>query len=383
MRTYYIFTLGCQMNIADSQKITTILDSLGYKSASEYEADLIVINACSVRQKAVDRIWGGIKKWQKSDKKIILTGCVLPADRKKFAQKGIRFFPIQNLFDLKKLKKSQDKHSNIPCLAGRQVQNIGGSINNYFEIKPKFKIKSKHEKDNDIAYVPIMTGCDNFCSYCAVPLTRGREKSRPIKDVVSDAKRALKNGSKEILLLGQNVNSYGIKKLRSSTNYLKNSGKFIKLLKTIDSLPGKFTFNFISSNPDDMSDGLIKTLAKLKKWPRELHLPLQSGDDTILRKMNRKYTSNQYLVLVKNLKSQISNLKISTDIIVGFPAETKKQYDNTVKFCRKIKFKKAYISQYSPRPGTAAAKLDDDVPALEKKRRWNKLDKFINHTHNQ
>lgn len=328
---YHIFTLGCQMNISDSQRIATKLDELGYRSAPEKEADLVIVNACSVRQKAVDRIWGKIKIWQTHDKKILLTGCVLPEDRKKFAEKGIGY---SNFHD--------DK---------------------FFDIIPHFTSR--------ISYIPIMTGCDNFCSYCAVPYTRGREKSRPMKDIILDVKRALQGSSKEILLLGQNVNSYQY--------------GFANLLKEIDKIPGDFKFNFISSNPHDMTAEIITTLAQLKKWPHELHLPLQAGDDKILRKMNRKYTAKQYLKLVSNLKLKIpaspaggKNLSLTTDIIVGFPGETKKQFLNTVKICKKIKFNKAFIAQYSPRPGTLAAKLKDDVPAVEKKRRWLILEKLIN-----
>lgn len=328
---YFIFTLGCQMNISDSQRIAKKLEEIGYKPASEKEAGLVVVNACSVRQKAVDRIWGKIKIWQAQKKKIILTGCVLPADRKKFAEKGIDY---SNFHD-----------------------------KNFFDIIPK--------NLTPITYIPIMTGCDNFCSYCAVPLTRGREKSRPMKDIILDVKRALNSSSKEILLLGQNVNSYQY--------------GFVKLLKEIDKIPSDFKFNFISSNPHDMTNEIITAIAKLKKWPHELHLPLQSGDDEILHKMNRRYTSAQYLRLIENLKLKINaspkakkNLKLSTDIIVGFPGETKKQFNKTVKICKKIKFDKAYIAQYSPRPGTVAAKLKDDVPQKEKKRRWLVLEKLIN-----
>lgn len=336
---YFILTLGCQMNISDSQRIGQKLDTLGYKSAPEKEADLVIINACSVRQTAVDRIWGKIKLWQ--DKKIFLTGCILPQDKKKFLAKGINIFNIKDLPDL--IKTS--------------------NLKEYFNIKPKLSGK--------IAYIPIMTGCDNFCSYCAVPYTRGREVSRPFKDIIKEVNEALKNKYSKILLLGQNVNSYKY--------------GFIKLLQTIDNLPEEFEFNFMSSNPHDMSQNLIDCFSKLKKWPHELHLAMQSGDDKILKKMNRKYTSRQYLRLIKNLKSQIpaspaggSNLKITTDIIVGFPSETKKQFENTVKICKKIGFDKAYISKYSPRPGTAAAKLKDDVSKEEKKRRWLILDQLIN-----
>ncbi len=312
------------MNIADSERIAAILENSSYHFATEKEADLVVVNACSVRQKAVDRVWGGIKKWQEAKKKIILTGCVLPADRKKFAQKGIEY---------------TDFHSP-----------------NFFNIIP--------HNLSPITYIPIMIGCNNFCSYCAVPFTRGREVSRPISDIMREIKTALTRGDKEILLLGQNVNSYKF--------------GFSKLLKKIDSLPSDFKFNFISSNPHDMTDEIIKTFATLKKWPRELHLAMQSGDDKILKKMNRKYTSHQFLKLIENLKIQIPNLKLTTDIIVGFPGETKEQFKNTVKICKKIKFDKAYIAQYSPRPGTAAAKLKDDVSSAEKKRRWKKLDQLIN-----
>ena len=312
------------MNYSDSERITTILQNKKYKSASEKEADLIIVNACSVRQKAVDRIWGKIKKWQKLDKKIILTGCVLPSDKKKFKSRGVEFKNFTN--------------------------------DNFFDIAPHF---SSH-----ISYIPIMTGCDNYCSYCAVPYTRGKEKSRPMENIICDIKRALKNNSKEILLLGQNVNSYKF--------------GFAKLLKKIDSLEGNFSFNFISSNPHDMTDEIIDTFAQLKKWPRELHLPLQSGDDEILKAMNRKYTSKQYLELVRKLRYAICKMRLSTDIIVGFPGETKTQFNNTVKFCKKIKFFKVYIAQYSPRPGTAAEKLNDNVSHDEKKRRWKVLEKLIN-----
>jgi len=328
---YFIFTLGCQMNVSDSERIATILEREGCKASDEKNADLIIVNACSVRQKAVDRIWGKIKIWQPAGKKIVLTGCVLPSDKKKFAKKGIEYTDFHN--------------------------------DNFFDIIPHFTPACRQTRSH-ISYIPIMTGCDNFCSYCAVPLTRGREKSRPIRNVISDIKRALENGSKEILLLGQNVNSYKF--------------GFGKLLKKIDNLPCDFKFNFISSNPHDMTDELIETFAQLKKWPRELHLPLQSGDGEVLKKMNRKYTSNQYLKLVANLKSQISNLKITTDIIVGFPDESKEQFQNTIKLCKKMCFDKAYIAQYSPRPGTASAKLIDDVSKTEKKRRWLILENLIN-----
>jgi tRNA-2-methylthio-N6-dimethylallyladenosine synthase len=364
---YYVLTLGCQMNISDSQRIATKLDEIGYKSAPEKEADLVVVNACSVRQHAVDRVWGGIKKWQAEGKKILITGCVLPSDKKKFTNRNIISFDIKNLNSLDKILSNNASPRNC-------YSNFGATKDeqaDYFQIKPDLKGK--------IAYIPIMTGCDNFCSYCAVPYTRGREVSRPVDDILLEVKNALAEGFKEIWLLGQNVNSYKTAHRSPSTADRKDNKDFIILLKTIDDLPGDFKFNFMSSNPHDMGDELIDCFAELKKWTKELHLAMQSGDDEILRKMNRKYTSGQFLALISKLKSQISDLKLSTDIIVGFPGETKTQFQHTLEVCLKVGFWKAFIGQYSPRPGTVSAKMPDDVPAEEKKRRFQALDKLINH----
>ena len=257
----------------------------------------------------------------------------------------------------------------------------------YFEAcAPPLKVRGGWGKLSH-SYVPIMTGCNNFCSYCAVPYTRGREKSRPANEIIAEVKSLIKNGAKEIMLLGQNVNSY-----KSSTDYrpqttAKNTAvvrsrssvvNFATLLKTINSLPGSFRLSFLTSHPKDMSDDLIKTMAECEKLVKELHLPIQNGDDTILYKMNRRYTAAHYKDLVKKIRQAIPDIKISTDIIIGFPGETKNQFENTVKLCKQINFDKAFIAKYSPRPGTAAARLKDNVPAEEKKRRWRILDTLIN-----
>jgi len=332
---YYIFTLGCQMNIYDSQKIEQYLDSNGCKSASEDEADLIIINACSVRQKAVDRIYGHLKKWQ--GKKIFITGCILPHDKKKLENKVEFFSDIQ---DLKKI------------------------LNKIF---PKSKTDSrllKAESQSE-AFVPIMTGCDNFCSYCAVPYTRGPEISRPEKDIIAEFKKLVTNGAKRIILLGQNVNNF--------------KPSFVDLLRKIINIPGDFKIGFLTSNPWNFPEELVELVANEPKILKEIHLPLQSGDDEILRKMNRHYTAAQYLKLVNNLRFAISDLRLSTDIIVGFPGEIKKAFENTIKLCKKAKFNKAYIAMYSPRPGTSSPKkYRDNVPREEKKRRFQILDNLIN-----
>ena len=344
------------MNISDSQRIESKLNELGYKSASEQDADLVIVNACSVRQHAVDKIWGKLKRWAiLGEKHILITGCILKADALKFRLRNVTTFKITQLDNLKNIINSKKQKEILDSLA-------------YFHLKPDY--------NGQEAYIPIMTGCDNFCSYCAVPYTRGREVSRSTSEIMTEVKSALGQGQKKILLLGQNVNSYNPrKKNRKQFDNLE----YIKLLKEIDDIDADFSFNFMSSNPQDMSDELIDCYANLKKWPKELHLAMQSGDDEILKKMNRKYTSKKFLELVSKLKKQIPNIKISTDIIVGYPGETEKQFENTIRVCKKIGFTQVFIGQYSPRPGTVSAKMTDDISKEEKKRRWEILNKLINH----
>ncbi|MFC1625348.1 tRNA (adenosine(37)-N6)-dimethylallyltransferase MiaA [Patescibacteria group bacterium] len=323
---YHITTYGCQANEADSERIESRLQAMSHKKTSDKKkADLIVINACSVRQSAIDRVLGEIKKHK--NKKIILAGCILKADKHKF----------KNLVD-------EIWHPD-----------------EYFDLKPIYSNK-------DTAFVPIMTGCNNFCSYCAVPFTRGPERSRPAKEIIKEVKiliNPLAGGKyKEIWLLGQNVNSYH---------------SFPKLLKKINALPGKFEIHFMSPHPKDFSDELIKVIAKSKNVAKEIHLPVQSGNNKILKKMNRNYTREQYIRLVNKIRKAMPDIKISTDVIVGFPSETKKQFQNTVDLFKKIKFDKAYISKYSPRTETTAAiTMKDTVPSKEKKQRWQILEKIIN-----
>jgi len=322
---FFITTFGCEANKADSERIETRLRSLGHKKAlDKNRANLIVINACSVRQSAVDRVLGEIKKHK--NKKIILTGCLLEPDRKKLGPKVDEIWHPDEYFDL------------IPAHAPKSG-----------------------------AFVPIMTGCNNFCAYCAVPYTRGRERSRPAEEIIKEVKKLAKDKYKEIWLLGQNVNSY-------------KSGKitFPKLLRHLSAIANKCNVRFMSPHPKGFSDELIKTIASAKNIAREIHLPVQSGDDEILKKMNRGYTRAQYIKLVNKIRKAMPGVKISTDAIVGFPGETKKQFQNTVKLFKQIGFSKVYAAKYSPRPGTAAAKLKDNISFAEKKRRWNILNELAN-----
>ena len=336
------------MNVSDAERIIQHLENTGYKQTPTMQgADLIVVVACSVRQSAIDRIFGLKKKLlklrtQNLKLKTILTGCILKSDKPKFK----RFFDaVLNIKDF----------FTYHLFSDRTKDGI-----DYLELK------AKHSNPKS-AFVPIMTGCNNFCSYCAVPYTRGREISRSAKNIIREIKGLIKQKYKEIILLGQNVNSYKDNKIN-----------FPKLLKMIAKIPGNFTIKFLTSHPKDLSDELINVIAESPKISKEIHLPTQSGNNEILKKMNRGYTAEKYLDLIKKIRAKIPEVKITTDVIVGFPGETKKQFENTIDLFKKINFSMAYINKYSVRPGTAAARLKDNVPLAEKKRRWKILEKLAN-----
>lgn len=325
MKTYHITTFGCQANLADSERIENKLQMTGYKkSKNEEGADIIVINSCSVKKAAMDRLYAKVQKFK--NKEIILTGCFLPSDRKKL-----------------KSRVSEIWHPD-----------------EYFDLTPIYSSLTS-------ANVPIMTGCNNFCTYCAVPYTRGRERSRPGKDIIDEIKKLIKKGYKEVWLLGQNVNSY------------KDGGtSFAKLLKKVNEIQGDFWIRFTSPHPKDFSDEMIEVMAKSQKFAHYLNLPLQSGDNVILKKMNRPYTAEHYKRLVKKIRKAIPDISLSTDIIVGFPGETEKRFKNTEKLFKEIGFDMAFISEYSPRFGTVSAfTMKDDIPHKEKKRRKKSLNKIM------
>ncbi|MGC9048785.1 MAG: tRNA (N6-isopentenyl adenosine(37)-C2)-methylthiotransferase MiaB [Patescibacteria group bacterium] len=347
---YYLLTFGCQMNKSDSERAAAVLENLGYqKTDSEESADLIMVLACSVRQSAIDRIYGRIKIWKKIKEKrpliTILTGCILKEDKRKLIPHFDFIFPITDLVKL------PEKLKNLPC---QQIES-------YFHIHP-------HYQNNFQAYVPISTGCNNFCTYCVVPYVRGPEICRPAEEIINEVKELIGRGYKEICLLGQNVNSYF-----SNLN-------FPKLLKKINDIPGNFWLRFLTSHPKDFSDELIETMVKCKKICEYLHLPIQSGDNQILKEMNRRYTVEHYKNIIEKIRKKIPDIAISTDIIVGFPGETEKQFQNTTKLMKEIKFDMAYIAEYSPRPQTAAIKLNDNVPKKEKEKRRKILTEILKQT---
>jgi tRNA-2-methylthio-N6-dimethylallyladenosine synthase len=321
------------MNKADSERIASLLEKKGYKAVPKLEgADLVVVNMCSVRQPAVDRIYGLSQKFREIKErnpkfKTVLTGCITKKDKVR----------LKKIFD--------DIWEN-----------------NYVDIIPQ-------KRKGSAAYIPISNGCNNFCSYCVVPFTRGRLKCRSHEQIVEEAKGAIQNGFKELWLLGQNVNDY-----RSPDDSLID---FPKLLAEVARLPGEFKVRFTSPHPANFTEELVDAISESEKISKYIGLPLQSGDDDILKKMNRPYTAADYARLVEKIREKIPQINLTTDVIVGFPGETEKQFQNTVKLFKKIKFNIAYINKYSPRPGTAASRLKDDIPIAEKKRREKILMEII------
>jgi len=346
------------MNESDSQRIGALFESVGLKESSIIEdADLIVVNMCSVRQTAVDRILGLANKFEELRKtkkrlKTILTGCVLEPDKDKFIK----------IFDF--LLNKDDMEIWPQMLAG---ESFAVKKRDYLKIIPK-------QSSSFQAFVPISNGCDNFCTYCAVPYTRGKLASRKHIDILKEVKMMAKAGYKEISLLGENVNSY--------VSPLDQKIDFAELIKLIDEIPENFWLRFTSPHPKDFPDKLIDILAKSKKFAPYLNLPAQSGDDAVLKKMNRPYTAKKYIELIKKIKAAFKKnrsglekeIAISTDIIVGFPSETEKQFENTCKLFKAVNFDMAFIAQYSPRPQSHSYKnMKDDVSKADKRRRHKKL----------
>jgi len=357
-RKFFIKTFGCQANLADSEKMKADLVSAGMTAAKRMEeADWIVINSCAVRQSAENRVYGLVKNLQKLKEKrprlkIILTGCMLyhPPSYLKSRVPGVDFW----------VKKS-DWSSFIFSRLRKKPSS-------------SFSKKDTVVMDDGFSYVllPIMEGCNNFCSYCVVPYARGREVSYPLEEITCQAQKLARDGHPYILLLGQNVNSY-----RPSDLSNQKEAPFATLLRSLHRIEEVKKIAFLSSNPWDLTDDIIEAMS-LPKISRYFHLPVQSGDDEILRRMNRKYTALDYVKLVKKIRKKIPDIKISTDIIVGFPGESEKQFQNTVSLVKKVGFYKAYINKYSSRPGTVAVRFPDDVLIAEKKRRWKILDDLIN-----
>lgn len=351
---YCIKTFGCQMNFSDSERIASFLDSAGLQQEkNEKKSDIVIFNTCGVRQMAEDRIYGLIHNLHeaKPEIKIILTGCL--AERKDVQR---RLKNKVNLFcSIKNFTKEIPKIINIKY----QIPNISCDDSSYLKIIPKYTNKKS-------AYIPIMTGCNNFCTYCVVPYARGREISRSVEEIFSEIKNLANQGYEKIILLGQNVNSYEQPEI-----------DFPKLLDSLAKKFSKMEFKFLTSHPKDFSEKLISVIAENKNVDREIHLPIQTGSDKILKAMNRPYTKKHYLDLIEKSREIIPGVSFTTDVIVGFPGETEEDFKETIDVFERVNYNEAYINKYSPRPGTAAIKLGNPISWEEKKRREKILRKFI------
>ncbi len=371
---YFVKTFGCQANKSDSERIAGDYQARGCQETSSWkDADEIVINTCSVRERAEDRVRGFLlnieKHFENNPKvarrpKVILTGCMLHHGADSLRKK----LPLVD--------------EVLP------ISEVGFN-------SPAVRKDKKH------AWVPISSGCNSFCTFCIVPYSRGRERSRPFLDIVTEVKELALQGYNEITLLGQNVNSYGLEKAgigyrkllmsregfslsdipSNQSAYFPPDGipPFVTLIRQISQIKQIKKINFMTSNPWDFWNELIGEIAVNKKIDRFIHLPVQSGSDRILKLMNRGYTKADYLALINRIRSQIPDVQIGTDIIVGFPGETEEDFQETVDLARKVEFKIAFAAQYSPRPGTAAWRIyPDDIPAKIKKDRWQILEDIIN-----
>lgn len=374
---YHLITFGCQMNKNDSERIAGILHSLNAQATDvAEEADLILMNSCSVRQTAEDRIYGLARNFtrlkEKNPRLIVgLTGCMAGRDtdgkiRKRLPDIDL-FFPTSEIHLLP---------SRIAALRP-ELANTGEILEDYLKIQPlrgNFGRTEGEIPSSVQAFITLSTGCNQFCTYCVVPYARGLERYRPMRDVLDEVRRSVESGAIEITLLGQTVNRYlptDTNDIISPGNPYKNS--FAALLWEINQIPGVERIHFTAAHPLYMDDEVIDALA-LPKHLNYLHLPVQSGDNDILKKMNRKHTREQYLETIAKIKKRVPNIALGTDIIVGFCGETEEQFERTLELYRAVEFDISYHAIYSPRSGTLADKhFKDDVPREIKKERWQKL----------
>ncbi len=357
----FIHTYGCQQNVSDSEKIKGMLKKSGFDFTDDVnEADFILFNTCAVREHAEDRVFGNVgalKSLKRKHPEIMIALCGCMMEQEHIANKIYKSFPFVGLvFGTHALHSFPELLYNS-LVSGKRIFERGYDDKKIYEGIP---IK----RDGSFkGWLPIMYGCDNFCTYCIVPYVRGRERSREKELIIREAKEMILNGYKDITLLGQNVNSYG--------KNLENKITFAELLKEIDSIDGEYWLRFMTSHPKDCSKELIDTIANGKHISTHLHLPFQSGSDRILKQMNRHYDRKKYLEIVNYAKEKIPGLSLTSDIIVGFPGETYEDFKETISLIKEVEFTSLFTFIYSPRVGTPAAKMDDPVP-YEEKSKWFK-----------
>ena len=359
MKTYFITTYGCQLNVHESEKLAGVLKKRDFLPANKLEdADIIIYNTCAIREGAEDRVFGNVgalKKLKREHKDKIIAVCGCMTQQKAKAEKLYEVFPFIDIIfgtsNLYKFEEFLDKKTKR-LLAYDEDFNLEG------ENMPFYRTSGEN------AWVNIMQGCNNFCTYCIVPYVRGRERSRAHEDILKEVKEAVNSGFKLITLLGQNVNSYG-----------KDCGEisFAELLKRVADIEGDFKIAFMTSHPKDLTSEVIDVVAQNDKLLKEIHLPVQSGSNSVLERMNRKYTVEKYLSIINEIKTKIPNVRITTDIIVGFPGETEEDFEKTCELIKKVKYDGVFAFMYSVREGTVAEKMDGQIPFEIKNKRVNKI----------
>ncbi|MBE0595918.1 MAG: tRNA (N6-isopentenyl adenosine(37)-C2)-methylthiotransferase MiaB, partial [Desulfuromonadales bacterium] len=362
-KTFYLETFGCQMNVVDSERIVTLLGEIGYRQVpAAAGADLILLNTCSVRDKAERKVYGHLgrfKPLKQENPGLILGvgGCVAQ-------QEGGQMLAKVPWLDL--VFGTHNVH-RLPQMVQEVEQNrVRCQETEFLDRDTRLRLfPQRAEGEGVTRFVTAMQGCDNFCSFCVVPLVRGRELSRPSAEIVAEVRQLAAGGVREVTLIGQNVNSYG----------RKEGGEvdFAELLQQVSEVAGIERIRFTTSHPKDLSTELISAFGALDKLCKHLHLPVQSGSDRILQAMNRGYTRRHYLELVERLRAVCPEIRLTTDVIVGFPGETEDDFAQTLELVEQVRFTDAYTFLFSPRPGTAAAKLADDTPKALRQERFDRL----------
>lgn len=362
-KTYNILTYGCQMNEHDSEKISGMLESIGYvETDDEKKADLVIFNTCLIRENAELKVFGKlgeVKGLKRSNPDMIVAVCGCMMQKQEIRDKVLKKFSfVDMIFGTNTIHELPVLIYNAEINKRKSV-DIVDNTELIYEDMPKLR-KFKHK-----ALVNITYGCNNFCTYCVVPYVRGREKSRHPNEIIQEINTLAEDGCKEVTLLGQNVNSYG--------SNLENKFTFAQLLYEINKIDGIERIRFMTSHPKDLTDDLIKAIKECDKVCNHVHLPIQAGSNEVLSRMNRKYTKEHYLNLVEKLKAAVSDIAITTDIIVGFPGETEEDFEETIEVVKKVEYDSAFTFLYSVREGTKAATMDNQIPDEIKHQRFDRL----------
>lgn len=363
MKKLYIETLGCQMNKSDSERIAGILSHFDYQQIDNpKKADLLIINTCNIRQLSADKAYSHVGLWGKWKRKnpnikIAFCGCVAQQDKKSIKRRAPYvdlIFGTTNIYELPELIKRVENDEKVVAISNKAFcsDSENYSINRSFSVN---------------AWIPIIEGCNNFCTYCVVPFTRGRERSRKPDEIIKEAENAINSGYKEITLLGQNVDSYG-KDFNDVTITLAN------LLRALNKIEGEFRIRFVTSYPTDITDDLLNAVEECEKVCEYFHIPMQSGNTEILSEMRRKYTRDEYINIVNKIRNRFENVTITSDFIAGFPGETEEQFEDTLTIIRQLELDYSNTAAYSPREGTKAARMTDIfIPEEVKKERLERL----------